>query len=177
MAGWRSWSAHQIHNLGVSGSSPFPATKINFNMKNIEKRAADTILNEAIPIRVGKKTHYVKMVSTKTLIRISGALPDLVVNNNNDVFPETMRIAKECQFLGDILGMVIVGEKGLFVRTRQKMMAQKCLRELDAKQMYGYYMSIIGIAHISDFFGLTTFLLEVNILRPAQEVVTTVSGD
>ena len=91
--------------------------------KTIEQKAAETILQTPVEVKVGSKTYMTAPPSTATLILASEAvsrLPHVVLDPKN-VVEESLSIAKDCRALGDIVAIFILGAKNL----KEKVKVQK----------------------------------------------------
>lgn len=175
--------------------------------KTVEQQVAETILQKTDEITVGGKTYTVAPPSTATLILVSeevSRLPHLVLDPEK-VVEESLAVAKDCLPLGNIAAILILGAKNIktTVKTRQtkeKRYLWGLIRRhvsVDVEQVYdrkaelakelledyspkSLNMLIGGLLHkmeLGDFFGLTTFLTEINLLRPTKVVTeATASG-
>lgn len=163
--------------------------------KTIEQKAAETILQTPVEIKVGDKTYTTAPPSTATLILASEAvsrLPRVVLDPKN-VVEESLSIAKDCRALGDIVAIFILGAKhlkekvkvqktrekrylwGLFkrkvvveveeVRDRKAELSQELLETYSPKALNMLVGGLLNKMEIGDFFGLTTFLIEINLMR------------
>lgn len=157
--------------------------------KKIEEKSASTILQEAERVQVGNRFYEIKPVSVGTVIQVSrliARLPKvkLDTDNNSEIVMGTLMIAKDCEILGEIASTLMVGVEDkssllyfvrkLFQRTNEikiKKLSSQLLSELTAKQLNTLVIAFFSKMEISDFFGLTTSLLEVNLLRETKGVV------
>ena len=117
--------------------------------------------------------------------------------NSEDVLNESLAVAKDCRIIGDIVATLVLGAKKLSETRRcsrksflgrlifrnrdtDKNMAelsQRLLEDLTPKELNELCARLLSQMQIGDFFGLTSFLQEINLLRPTKEVnETTVSG-
>lgn len=108
---------------------------MNKGKDNIEGLVSDTILQKPYSIQIGQETYEVAPPSIATLILASeliSQLPKVELDKSLVTF-ESLRIAKDCKVLGDIVATLILGaenitteatvvQKSLFglVRTRKK---------------------------------------------------------
>lgn len=168
-------------------------------MATIEQKTAQAILQKTEDITVGGKTYQVSPPSTATLILASEAISQLPSRkmNSGDVLNESLAVAKDCRMIGDIVAILILGAKKLsktrrrgwrsFIdkltrrnRTVDESMAElsrKLLEDLPPKELNELCARLLSQMQIGDFFGLTSFLQEINLLRPTKEVSeTTASG-
>lgn len=173
--------------------------------QTIEQKAAQTILQQPEEIVVGDKTYTVAPPSVATLILVSGAvsrLPHIRLDDKR-VLEETLSVAKDCTELGDIAAILILGAKhindieerrqmqkkrhlwGLFhtsqtvvvAETKKERLSRELLEELTPGDLYRLIIKIIQKMQVGDFFGLTTFLTEINLMHPTKvETEATASG-
>lgn len=163
---------------------------------NIEKKVAETILQQPAEIHIGKKTFYAAPPSVATLILVSEAVSRLPELSNDNIMGETLTKAKDCRPLGEIVATYILGAKavndtvevkrkmqrrylfGLIKRTttvkqtvsRKDALADEVLETLTPKELNLLTAQILQQMQIGDFFGLTTFLTGVNLTRPTKVV-------
>lgn len=169
-----------------------------------EERVAQTILQEPIKIKVGNKEYAVAPPSVATLVLVSAAisrLPRLTLNED-DLVQEALNVAKDCEPIGDIIAVMILGAKhvkdevvrveervvprcfGLFKRkmrvevreSKREQLSRELLENLSPRELQTALAQILGSLEVGDFFGLTTFLLAVNTIRPTKVENQTVSG-
>lgn len=173
--------------------------------QTIEQKAAQTILQQPEEIKVGEKTYAVAPPSVATLILVSGAvsrLPHLKLDDER-VLEETLSIAKDCGELGDIAATLILGAKhvndieerrqtqrkrhlwGIFhtkhttveYETKKERLKRELLEELTPRELYNLIARTLQKMQVGDFFGLTTFLTAINLMRPTKvETEATASG-
>jgi len=165
----------------------------------IEGKAAGTILQRPKQVTVGEKTFSVAPPSTATLILVSelvAKMPAVKIDTDN-ILTETLRIAKDCGAIGDILAVLIIGAKEILRErrtekrkllgfipwfqkaetNRQAWLAETILHELSPKQVSELTIKLLSDLEISDFFGFTTSLIEINLTQATREVVKmTASG-
>lgn len=163
--------------------------------KNIEQKVAETILQQADEITVGEKTYKTAPPSVATLILASEAvsrLPQLKLSAEN-VVEECLSVARDCRAIGEIIAIMILGAKhitekkitpqtrckrylwGLIKRERtvnvetvvdkKAELAQQLLEDTTPSELYLLFARLLQKMQIQDFFGLTTFLTEINLLR------------
>lgn len=170
-----------------------------------EQKAAQTILQQPEEIKVGAKTYTVAPPSVATLILVSGAvsrLPHIKLDEER-VLEETLSVAKDCAELGDIAATLILGAKhvndieerrvtqrkrrlwGLFhtksttveYETKMDRLKRELLEELTPRELYNLIARTLQKMQVGDFFGLTTFLTAINLMRPTKvETEATASG-
>jgi hypothetical protein len=167
--------------------------------KTIEQRVGEAVLQKPKEVVIGDRTFTVAPPSTATLLLVSEGISQLpqVSLSKDKIVEEVLFVAKDCRVLGDIVATLILGSKhlteavlvekrrffGLFKRTttetidRKAELAEWLLAELAPTQLYKLFFDLIKDFQLGDFFGLTTFLIEINLLRPTKVVdETTASG-
>ena len=175
--------------------------------KTIEEKVADTILQKEIEVTVGNKKYKAAPASTATLILASEAVSRLpkTVLDPQKVVEESLSVAKDCRALGDVAAIMILGARnlterkkvrekrekrylwGLFRRhewievektiDRKTELAKEILESYSPKELNLLVGGLLQSMELGDFFGLTTFLTEINLLRPTKvEIKATASG-
>ena len=163
------------------------------NNKNIEAKTASTILQKPEEVIVGNTTYKVAPPSTATLILVSEAvakMPQVNLKSEN-IVDESLYVAKDCRIEGEIVAIMILGAKGLTetIRVRKwgliprkitidkkESLAKQLLEDIAPRELMNLTSRLLQGMQIADFFGLTTFLIEVNLLRQTKVVETTASG-
>lgn len=160
--------------------------------KQVEAKVKDTILEKAINVQVGSKTYEVAPPTIATLILASEAvsrIPKFTLDPEKLV-QECFCIARHTRFLGEIAAVLILGaqrselrvkpaQRGLFSRlralfsrrrTQKDQLTDEILLNLSPKELFKVISQIMSTLELSDFFGLTTFLTEINLLHQTREV-------
>lgn len=161
--------------------------------KTIEQKVAEAILQKEVKINIGGKEYTAASPSTATLILVSEAvslLPHTKLDPDN-VVGDCLSIAKDCRALGDVAAILLVGahhindiirtphteEKrclwGLFKykrtvireESKKKATARELLETLKPSELNALIAQLLQGMELGDFFGLTTFLTEINLLR------------
>lgn len=174
--------------------------------KKIETKVAETILQQAEEITVGDKVYKTAPPSAATLILASEAvarMPSIQLDTER-IVDEVLSIGKDCRPIGEIVAILILGAKGLTesrttVRTIEKrrlwglikhtaqveveevidhkaILATSLLEDITPRELHSLAARLLQRSQIADFFGLTTFLTEINLLRQTKEVETTAYG-
>lgn len=167
---------------------------MNEQQQTIEQRVGATLLQQPRQISIAGKTYSVAPPTIATLILASEAislLPQEYLDEEH-IVEETLRIAKDCRVLGDILAILILGAKGLTeertteertffglrrrrtVRKidRKRELADELLETLAPRDLSRLISELLRDLQLGDFFGATTSLLEVNLIRATREVGT-----
>lgn len=157
----------------------------------IEKKVADTILQKPYKVEVGGVTYEVAPPSIATLIIVSSLIAQLPVIkiDEKNVLLESLKVAKDCKVIGDIVATLILGadnleeemvvvEKRLFGIVRkesklivdnQRILSDKILKKLTPRQVNNTTIDILNRMEVGDFFGLTASLIEVNLTKPTKD--------
>lgn len=161
----------------------------------IEKKVADTVLQQPLLKQIGKYRINVPAPTTATLIEVSALISQLpkVTLDKENIVNESLRIAKDCSLLGEIAATLLLGfskrRSSVFVKkhfigklyvnvllSRSKL-ADILLNNLSPKELNQLVINLLSKLDIADFFGLTISLLEISMLSPTREMVkTTASG-
>lgn len=160
--------------------------------KTIESKVSETILQKPEIVKIGDETFEVAPPSTATMILLSEAISKLpqIKLDEDRILTEVLAIAKDCDALGEIGAILILGAKRINEKVTKKQffglkrkevseferLKEKILSELEPKALNEMIAKILKGMQIGDFFGLTTSLLEVNLLRQKREVETTAFG-
>ena len=176
--------------------------------KTLEEKVAETILQKSDEITIGEKTYRIAPPTTATLILASEAVSRLpkTVLDPQKVVEESLSVAKDCRALGEVAAIMILGARhltetkkvrekrekrcllGLFKRNewvevektidRKAELAQELLNTYSPKALNMIVGALLHKMELGDFFGLTTFLIEINLLRPTKvETGATASGE
>lgn len=174
-------------------------------METTETKTAKTILQEPEVVHIGSKTYTVAPPSIATLILVSEAVSRLPHEalDKDKVIEETLSVAKHCRELGDVAAILILGAKhihdkterqekrkkrhlwGLFhttktvtvVESAKDKLARELLEDATPRDLHNGIAQMLLQMQVGDFFGLTTFLTEINLIRPTKvETAPTASG-
>lgn len=161
--------------------------------KTIEEQVAQTVLQQPKEIRIGDKTYSVAPPSLATLILVSEAvsrLPNIQLDDKR-VMQETLAVAKDCRELGNVAAILIIGAKHIndkverhqttrkrllwgllskahtetIIETRKEALSRELLEDVTPRQLHSIIAEILLQMEVGDFFGLTTFLTEINLTR------------
>ena len=148
--------------------------------KTIEEKVAQTILQQPEEMTIGGKTYTIAPPSVATLILVSGGvsrLPHLHLDEDK-VIEETLSVAKDCQELGDIAATLILGAKHIndIVESRHTekkrhlwgLFSTKHTVVTTPRDLHNIIAQTLLKMQVGDFFGLTTFLTEINLMRPTK---------
>ena len=166
--------------------------------KTLEQRAAETLLQKGKDVTIGGKTYRIAPPSIATLILVSEAISHLpaVKTDTEQVTEEVLARAGGSAPIGDALAVFILGAKRIRAQEEQRereaaprhrwwqrrktvapaesereALARTILEELTPRETFTLFASVLREMQLTDFFGLTTFLSDVNLLRATREVV------
>lgn len=165
--------------------------------ETIEKKVAKAILQKPVSVKIGNQKYEIAPPSIATLILASEAiseLPSIEVNRDN-MFEEALAMAEGCRGVGDILAILILGAKGItekreIVKKRffglikekktetidkKKELSKKILEDMTPQQVSELFNTLLSNTQIAFFLGITTSLIEVNLLKRTK-IKTIVSG-
>ncbi len=154
--------------------------------KRLEGRVADTLLQEKLAIVVGPRTFSVPRPTLGTLTMVSEHIADLPKMKSD----KTSEVLAECvhgEKVARILAILILGAKRINLPGRLRYlpfkrnvdrMTRYLLDNATNSQLWSAFTEILSFSELDDFFALTTFLGEVNLLqaREVEETKTTASG-
>lgn len=163
-------------------------------MKNtVEKQVSNAVLQEPLKITLGDKIYTVSRPSAGTIIEVSKYISTLpiapFIEGENEVLSYVLAYAKDCEAIGDIAAILILGRKGLIVTrervtkrffglykkvetfevNRQKELAQELLDDCTNEELLTLISQTLEMQHIAFFFSIITSLNEANILRRTKE--------
>lgn len=164
----------------------------------IEQQAGSTVLQTPKKVKVGNKEYTVSPPSTATLILASEAISLLpnMENDKDHITEQVYRHARHCRPLGDVVAILILGARGLteerkvtreytrkylfglirIKRQREEIievdrkaeLSQELLETLTPSELNSLFASLSQSMQLGSFFGLTTFLTEINLLSPTK---------
>lgn len=151
--------------------------------KSIETKTAGTLLEEPISVTIGMREYRVPPPSLGTLARIGGLISSMKLQERSeDVKPEeipfvALREAGSAGVIADILATFITGEKQESVWssiipkyfTKHDRVRRRVLATVTPAEASRVFAVMLQSLQLGDFFGLTTFLKGVNILKPTRE--------
>lgn len=164
---------------------------------SIENEAAGAILQRPQEVIVDGVSYKVAPPTPATIILASEAISRMpyIAPQPQNVIVEVLRTAKDCRVVGEIAAILILGEKGIEVpeyrvetslfglirrrvcKNRKTELAKSLLSTMTNKELADLIGMLLGTSEVSDFFGLTASLAEINLLKPTKEAVeTTASG-
>ena len=162
--------------------------------KNIETKVSETVLQLPEDFQIGDKTYSVESPSVATLILASEAISRLPKKyDTTDILQNSLSMAKDCRPLGEVAAIIILGARhltetvteretvrkprmwGLWYVTeeievertydRKEELTQELLELYKPSELHQLIARLMMKIQIADFFALTTFLIEINLLR------------
>lgn len=175
--------------------------------ETLEQKVANTILQQATKIKIGDREYKAAPPSVATLILVSEAvarLPHIKLDDEH-IATESLAIAKDCAVLGEIAAILILGARnitetvttqetvskkrlwGLWTQKRQVSvtkeidrkaeLSKELLENMSPVALHSLIATVLSKMELGDFFALTTFLTEINLLRQTKvENETTAFG-
>jgi hypothetical protein len=164
----------------------------------IESKVSKTVLQQQEEVIIYDEVYKVAPPSIATLILASEAISQLpyVMLNRELIVEESLYIAKDCRILGDIIAILILGAKKLteikkvitkrlfgLIRDEKEItidnkaiLSKKILENIQPQELHELMARLLNSMQLSDFFGLTASLIDINLLQKTREAVTTASG-
>lgn len=160
--------------------------------RTIESKVADAILERNIgEIEIGGEVYEIAPPSIATLILVSEIVSKFpTVRQDVDQITSVLSHAKDFRGLGDLVAVLILGAKNLTeTRTIRKkflgltvhrkritvdkkaQLSKTLLENMRPSVLLEVIVKRLIDLEVGDFFGITTSLTEVNILKPTKEVV------
>lgn len=148
---------------------------------NIERQVANAILQKDIEIVLGSRKIKVPRPTLGTMIEVSKMISEFgitdVKTDLQNALTETIRIAKDCDKLADILALLILGTKkavsrikifgiSITIKDRQKRLKKEILENLSPKPIAEAIAAIFGEMECGFFLSIITILKQGNILKP-----------
>lgn len=160
--------------------------------KTIEQRTAEAVLQKPKEVTVGGRQYTIAPPSIATLILASEAVSHLPAlrMDGEAVVEEVLRNAKDCAAIGELTATLLLGAKRIREgrhrrrtlrdiicghgrrETEQEALARELLETLSPRELYKLLSEALVEMQLQDFFGLTTFLTEINLTRPTKKVET-----
>lgn len=144
--------------------------------KTIEQQTADTILQRPETLTIGERTFNVPKPTTAALIMASAAaskLPRVSLQGGEDLVSEVLRVGRDCAPIGEVLACLITDTRGSMssgeahkqYEERLKETTAALLEEGSPSELMRAAALLLNTSDVSNFFGLTTFLVEVNLTK------------
>ena len=166
--------------------------------QTIESKVASAILEKPIAtIEIDGATYNIAPPSIATLILVSEIVSELPQPEKVDkekIVLWVLRNAKHYKKLGDLVAVLILGAKGLTDTKTRKITKNRLfgLRKVEVEEtvtidrkaelskiilenirpsvMFDIIIHRLNDLEVGDFFGITTSLSEINLLKPTKEV-------
>ena len=168
------------------------------NEQTIESKVAAAILEKPVAsIELEGKTYDIAPPSIATLILVSeivSGLPEVEPVSKDKIVYWVLQNAKNYRALGDFVAVLILGAKGLTETTTRKVVKKRwfglvkveieetatidrkaelsriILENVRPSVLFNIVIRRLNDLEVGDFFGITTSLAEVNLLKPTKEV-------
>lgn len=153
---------------------------------NIEQKVERTILQEPIDLEVAGLKFDVPPITFATMIMFSSVVSEIKIPNydlgedNENLWKVAIKEAGKAEVIADALAVLILGAKRIkreewwerYIPNRMTRikLRNRLLEECGPTETLLALMQLIPEMHLGDFFGLTTSLAEINILKPKEEV-------
>lgn len=169
--------------------------------KNVERRASDTLLERRTDIMVGGHRYSVAPPSLATLMEVSGLIGgakewDDVADEDTVAGIALMR-AMDAPMICEVVSTLILGAnravcetswlEGMWIKARggrrnnekigasyeadKKLLVERLMYEVTPNELLGLLTTLLEGMELGAFFGITTFLRELNVAKPTREVV------
>jgi len=151
----------------------------------MEKKVAETLLEEKQKIVIGGEVYFMHPPSIATLVLASkyiGQLPSDKLDKTQ-LIPEMIQNSDKLLPIGDAIAVMVLGAKGyneianplldIFTRkrvTKGNLLAEKIIND-DIENVLKQFLEILKLMNLSDFFSLTTFLIDLNVTKRTRRVV------
>lgn len=167
-------------------------------LQTIESKVASAILERPIAtIEVEGAKYDIAPPTVATLILVSeiaSSLPTVEPVSKDKIVYSVLRNARHYRMLGDLLAVLILGAKGLTETTTREVVKSRLfglvksrteetvtidkkaelskilLENVRPSVMFNLIIERLNEMEIGDFFGITTSLSEVNLIKPTKEV-------
>lgn len=161
-------------------------------MSNVEQRTADTVLETPTRVSIGGKEYEAAPPTLATLIEVSRIISTLPETNPSDpskIVEYSLAYARHCKPVALIIATLVLGaveaektcgeclRRWPWNRKRRLTRAEKLAGEIAAtmspSQLHALSIDLLKHLQLADFFALTTFLNEINMLKPTRRKVET----
>lgn len=160
----------------------------------MESKVAETLLQKEKYVELSGRKFYYRPASVATLVLVSEAVSRLPEHSmkKETMVSDVLGYAKHCRPLGDIGAILLLGAKESMRRVKVKerrkgmlgflgfkesrettmgaKLAEDLMTNLTPRDLNTLIATILADMQIGDFFGLTTFLAEVNLTKPTKVV-------
>lgn len=158
---------------------------------SIESKTKEAVLQQGIKVKIGGKSYEVAPPTIATLILVSEAvarIPKISLDKER-ITQEVLYMGKDGRVIGEIIAILILGADkarprqrfGVLSRlwqwlnprrTRLERLTEDVIRDLSPKAALDMLSRLLATLELGDFFGITTFLTEINLLHQTREVVS-----
>ena len=169
--------------------------------RSIERRAADTLLEKRMEVMVGGHRYSVAPPSLATLMEVSGLIGGAKdwdnVEDEDTVAGVALMRAMDAPMICEVVSTLILGAnravgetswlEGMWLKIKswkrnnekivvsyeanKKLLVERLMYEVTPNELLGLMTTLLEGMELGSFFGITTFLRELNVAKPTREVV------
>lgn len=169
--------------------------------RNIEGRAADTLLEKRMEVMVGGHRYSVAPPSLATLMEVSGLIGGVKdwdnVDDEDTVAGVVLMRAMDAPMICEVASTLILGANravgetswlgGMWLKIKswkrnneklgasyeadKKLLVERLMHEVTPNELFGLMTTLLDGMELGSFFGITTSLRELNVAKPTREVV------
>lgn len=167
--------------------------------RNIERKASDTLLEKRMEVMVGGHRYSVAPPTLATLMEVSGLIGGAKDWDNveDEVAGVALMRAMDAPMICEVVSTLILGanraegetswledmwleikswrrsnEKiGASYEANKKLLVERLMHEVTPNELLGLMTTLLEGMELGSFFGITTFLRELNVAKPTREVV------
>lgn len=169
--------------------------------RDIERKASDTLLEKRMEVMVGGHKYSVAPPTLATLMEVSGLIGgakdwDNVADEDTVAGVALMR-AMDAPMICEVVSTLILGAnravgegswlEGMWLKIKswkrnneeigasyeadKKLLVERLMYEVTPNELLGLMTTLLEGMELGSFFGITTFLRELNVAKPTREVV------
>lgn len=169
--------------------------------RSIERKASDTLLEKRMEVMVGGHRYSVAPPSLATLMEVSGLIGGAKdwdnVEDEDTVAGVALMRAKDAPMICEVVSTLILGAnravgetswlEGMWLKIKslkrnsekigasyeadKKLLVERLMHEVTPNELLGLMTTLLEGMELGAFFGITTFLRELNVAKPTREVV------
>ena len=164
--------------------------------KTLEQQVCDTILQrKTTSLEIEGRTYEIPAPTPATIMMVSAEVHKMprIQQNPKSILNEALRTAKDCEALGRIAAILVLGAKRInenhkVVRSERRKWnwrkfrftteqeTESIMEELKPSTLNETITQRLMEMQVGDFFGLTTSLSAINTLEATKEVEQTAPG-
>lgn len=169
--------------------------------RSIERKASDTLLEKRMEVMVGGHRYSVAPPSLATLMEVSGLIGGAKdwdnVEDEDTVAGVALMRAMDAPMICEVVSTLILGAnrvvgetswlEGMWLKIKswkrnneeigasyeadKKLLVERLMYEVTPNDLLGLMTTLLEGMELGAFFGITTFLRELNVAKPTREVV------